>query len=182
MSPGQPIIALQGVRKSFGDEVVLAGIDLTIHAGQTTVVIGPSGCGKSVLIKHMIGLLRPDSGQVFFDGREISNLSEKKLHPFRQRMGFLFQGGALFDSMSVEKNICFPLAEHGSGSAGEHRERCREVLRLVGLDGLQDRFPAELSGGAAEAGRAGPGDRAGPGSDLLRRTDDGAGPHPRGFD
>jgi phospholipid/cholesterol/gamma-HCH transport system ATP-binding protein len=122
-------------------------VDLAIRAGETTVVIGPSGCGKSVLLKHMIGLLRPNAGRVFFHDQEISAMSERELVPVRRQMGFLFQGGALFDSMTVKQNICFPLVEHHVGTRTTQRERCEEVLRLVGLDGLQQRFPTELSGG-----------------------------------
>jgi phospholipid/cholesterol/gamma-HCH transport system ATP-binding protein len=135
------------VCKSFNSLVVLDRLDLAVAAGETTVVIGPSGCGKTVLIKHMIGLLRPDRGQVFFKGREISSLPERKMASVRRHMGFLFQGSALFDSMTVAENVSFPLAEHGEGTRDERRARCREVLSLVGLDGLQERFPEELSGG-----------------------------------
>lgn len=146
VNPGA-IIRLVDVYKSFGAERVLSGIDIDIKAGETTVVIGPSGCGKSVLLKHMVGLLRPDSGEVFFRGEKISNLSERRLSPILQEMGFLFQGSALFDSMTVEENICFPLLEHDQGNAAERKRRSREVLQLVGLDNLQDKFPVELSGG-----------------------------------
>lgn len=142
-----PIIQLDKVRKSFGKQLVLDGVDLSVERGSTTVIIGPSGCGKSVLLKNMIGLLKPDQGRVFFDGKDITNLSERKMVPIRQRMGFLFQGAALFDSMSVEENIIFPLQEHGMGELPEQRERCSEVLALVGLDGVQDKYPEELSGG-----------------------------------
>ncbi len=142
-----PILRLRGLRKSFGPLMVLRDIDLDIRESCTTVIIGPSGCGKSVLLKHMIGILRPDAGEVCFRGHEISRLPEHRLTPFRRRMGFLFQGGALFDSMTVEENLLFPLAEHNVGEWDFRLNRCREVLGLVGLDGLQHRFPAELSGG-----------------------------------
>lgn len=143
----RPIIKLVGVRKSFNSEVVLDGVSLDIQRGRTTAVIGPSGCGKTVLLKHMIGLLRPDSGRVFFDGAEITGLSERQLVPIRRRVGFLFQSGALFDSMTVAENTYFPLIENGVRSRQQLRARCDEVLRLVGLDGMQDRMPEELSGG-----------------------------------
>ncbi len=146
VNPGA-IIQLVNVSKSFGDVRVLSGVDIEIKTGETTVIIGPSGCGKSVLLKHMVGLLRPDSGDVYFRGEKISNLSERRLSPARQEMGFLFQGSALFDSMTVEENICFPLMEHDRGDAADRKRRAREVLQLVGLDNLQDRFPVELSGG-----------------------------------
>jgi phospholipid/cholesterol/gamma-HCH transport system ATP-binding protein len=143
----KPIIRLEKVRKSFGRLVVLDRVDLDIHPGKTTVIIGPSGCGKSVLLKHVIGLMKPDSGRVFFGNWEISAMSERQLVPIRRQMGFLFQGGALFDSMTVEENIRFPLVESSLGTEQDQRERCRTVLRLVGLDGTQDKYPEELSGG-----------------------------------
>jgi len=147
MDNDDPIIRLEGVTKAFGDAVVLDDVDLAIQPGRTTVVIGPSGCGKSVLLKHIVALLRPDRGKVFFRERCISTLSEKRLVPVRRRMGFLFQGGALFDSMTVMGNVCFPLTEHTSSTASQRRQRCREVLSLVGLDGFQNHMPGELSGG-----------------------------------
>jgi phospholipid/cholesterol/gamma-HCH transport system ATP-binding protein len=122
-------------------------VDLAIRPGQTTVIIGPSGCGKTVLIKHIVGLIRPDRGRVFFRDQEVSALSESKLVPVRRRMGFLFQGSALFDSMTVEQNILFPLEEHSYGTRHRRLERCRQVLSMVGLDGMQRRYPEELSGG-----------------------------------
>jgi phospholipid/cholesterol/gamma-HCH transport system ATP-binding protein len=142
-----PIIRLEGVYKSFGGSPVLRGVDLSIQSGQTTVIIGPSGCGKTVLIKHIVGLIRPDRGKVFFRDQEVSALSEARLVPFRRRMGFLFQGAALFDSMTVEQNILFPLEEHSLGGRKERMERCRQVLSMVGLDGMQGRYPDSLSGG-----------------------------------
>jgi len=147
MSEQETIIRLEGVHKAFGKLVVLDGVDLSIRPGQTTVVIGPSGCGKSVLLKHIIGLLRPDRGRVYFREHLVSSMTERDLVAVRRRMGFLFQGGALFDSMTVEENICFPLAQHGVGTDRQQKERCAEVLSLVGLGGLQQRMPAELSGG-----------------------------------
>ena len=148
MSDGDaPIIELQRVSKSFDGLGVLDAVSLDVRRGRTTAVIGPSGCGKTVLLKHMVGLLRPDSGRVFFDGRDITHLPERKLVDVRRRIGFLFQSGALFDSMTVAENTWFPLVEHGVRDRGRLEHRCREVLRLVGLDGMQDRFPEHLSGG-----------------------------------
>ena len=147
MATDRAIIRLIGVHKAFNGTGVLRGVDLTVRQGETTVVIGPSGCGKSVLLKHVVGLLKPDQGKVFFRLHEISSLSEPALVRVRRRMGFLFQGGALFDSMTVRENIIFPLIEHNVGADPLRTERCREVLSLVGLDGLQDRYPEELSGG-----------------------------------
>lgn len=147
MKDTKAIIRLVDVHKAFGQEPILNGVDIEVHTGETTVIIGPSGCGKSVLLKHMVGLLKPDRGEVFFCEHDISKLPEKKLVPIRRQMGFLFQGSALFDSMTVEQNICFPLQEHRVGNRATQRDRSREVLSLVGLDGLQGRYPAELSGG-----------------------------------
>ena len=141
------LIRLHDVSKSFNDGPVLDGISAEFFQGQTTVIIGPSGCGKSVLLKHIIGLLRPDRGEVWFDGHRVSTMRESELVPLRRKMSYLFQGGALFDSMTVEENICFPLIEHRRGNRQERRDKCAEVLRLVGLDGMQHRLPSELSGG-----------------------------------
>jgi len=142
-----PIIELRHVSKSFNGLTVLDDVSLDVRRGRTTAVIGPSGCGKTVLLKHMIGLLRPDSGRVVFDGRDITALPERKLVDVRRRIGFLFQSGALFDSMTVAENTWFPLVEHGVRDRAQLASRCREVLRLVGLDGMQDRLPEHLSGG-----------------------------------
>jgi len=143
----RPIIELRGICKSFDGHRVLEDISLSIERGRTTAVIGPSGCGKTVLLKHMIGLMRPDRGRVLFDGTDITDAAERDLVGVRRRVGFLFQSGALFDSMTVAENTHFPLIEHGIRSREELGRRCREVLRLVGLDGLQDRMPEQLSGG-----------------------------------
>jgi len=147
MSHGQPIVRLHRLTKAFNGLTVLDGISLDVFAGQTTVIIGPSGCGKSVLLKHIVGLLRPDSGKVFFHDAEVSAMAERKLAEVRRRMGFLFQGGALFDSMTVRENITFPMEEHGLGDRSSRRAKCREVLSLVGLEGYEKRLPEELSGG-----------------------------------
>ena len=147
MADSDAIIRLEGVHKAFNGHVVLNGVDLEIQPGKTTVVIGPSGCGKSVLLKHIVALLRPDKGKVFFREHEVSSMPERMLVEVRRRMGFLFQGGALFDSMTVEENICFPLVEHSTGTPDEQKRRCAEVLSMVGMDGFQDRYPEDLSGG-----------------------------------
>jgi len=147
MANQQPILRLQGVRKAFGDNVVLDGIDLDIEPGRTTVIIGPSGCGKSVLLKHFVGLIRPDEGKVFFRDFQISAMRERELVNIRRRIGFVFQGGALFDSMTVAENVQFPLMEHGIGTPEGRSQRCRDVLTLVGLEHMMDHYPEQLSGG-----------------------------------
>lgn len=147
MNATEPIIRLEKVHKAFDAQVVLSGVSLSIAPGQTTVIIGPSGCGKSVLLKHIVGLLKPDQGRVFFKDQDITGLSERQLGAVRRHIGFLFQGGALFDSMTVEQNLCFPLEEHRMGTSAQRRQRCGQVLSLVGLDGVQHKYPEELSGG-----------------------------------
>jgi phospholipid/cholesterol/gamma-HCH transport system ATP-binding protein len=143
----EPIIRLQNVHKAFNSHPILRGVDLDILPHETTVIIGPSGCGKSVLLRHIVGLLKPDQGKVFFRKYEVSALNDRALSRVRARIGFLFQGGALFDSMTVQQNVCFPLDEHAIGTAAERKDKCRTVLSLVGLDGLQNQYPEELSGG-----------------------------------
>ncbi|MCK6482545.1 MAG: ABC transporter ATP-binding protein [Phycisphaerae bacterium] len=144
---GQPIIELRDVWKRFGRLEVLRGLSLRLEPGHTTVVIGESGTGKSVLLKHLVGLLRPDGGEVYFHGRRIDTMSEIELVDVRRRFGFLFQGGALFDSLTVAENVAFPLVEHGRKPPAEIERIVEERLRMVGLDGLQARKPAQLSGG-----------------------------------
>lgn len=141
------IIRLVDIHKSFGSLRVLRGVSLEFPRGKTTVVMGPSGCGKSVLLKHIVGLLRPDSGEVWFEDARIDTLKEQELGPIRKQIGFLFQQSALFDSMSVWNNIAFPLIEHTRMSRTEVHERVHEVLTLVGLADSAKQMPAELSGG-----------------------------------
>ena len=140
-------VRLVDVHKAFGSLSVLRGVSLDIERGKTTVVIGPSGTGKSVLLKHIVGLIKPDRGEAWFEGERVDTMNTRKLVEVRQRMGFLFQMGALFDSMDVEQNICFPLVEHAAMSKSERADRCSSVLKMVGLDGLQKQMPASLSGG-----------------------------------
>lgn len=142
-----PIIELRGVSKRFGSLVVLDHLNLAIEEGRTTVVIGESGTGKSVLLKHIVGLLRPDEGEVYFHGSRIDNLHEERLVTCRKRMGFLFQLSALFDSMSVAENVGFPVLQHTNKPWSEVEKIVSEKLRHVGLDGLQNRRPGDLSGG-----------------------------------
>lgn len=137
----------RNVHKSFGRLHVLQGVDLDIEAGKTTVILGPSGTGKSVLLKHIAGLLRPDKGEVWFEGRRIDDLSERELAPMRREIGFLFQSAALFDSMTIRENLEFPLTEHTRLSPAERRERVRQALATVDLEGVEPKLPSQLSGG-----------------------------------
>ncbi len=141
------MIRLVNLHKSFGDHHVLKGVDLTVEKGKITVIMGGSGAGKSVLLKHMIGLMRPDSGRVFVDDRDITFLSDFFLKETRKKFGMLFQGAALFDSMTVEENIAFPLREHTRLSLKEIEEKVRDLLDRVGLVGTEETMPADLSGG-----------------------------------
>src|SRR5690348_11000779 len=141
------LIELRNVSKRFGRLVVLNGVSLSIEEGQSLVVIGASGSGKSVMLKHIVGLLTPDDGEVWFDGQRIDELSDRELDKVRQQFGFLFQMGALFDSLTVEDNVAFPVVEHTKKPAEEIRKLVAEKLRMVGLDGTQKKMPGELSGG-----------------------------------
>jgi phospholipid/cholesterol/gamma-HCH transport system ATP-binding protein len=141
------LIDIQDVEKSFGDNHVLRGINLQVLEGRTTVIIGGSGSGKSVLMKHMIGLLRPDQGRVIIDGEETTTLGERELVRVRAKFGMVFQGAALFDSMSVGENVAFPLREHRRLRDREIKRIVAEKLKLVDLEGVERLFPSELSGG-----------------------------------
>ena len=143
----ETLIELRGVSKRFGSLTVLDKVNLKLERGQTTVVIGESGTGKSVLLKHIVALLRPDEGEVHFHGERIDQRNEQDLIDVRRRFGFLFQMGALFDSMTVAENVAFPLVQHGNGTLKQLDATVSQKLRMVGLDGLQFRRPGELSGG-----------------------------------
>ncbi len=143
----ETVVRLVDVHKRFGDHMVLDGLNLDLHAGETTVIIGESGVGKSVILKHIVRLLKPDRGEVYFRDRRIDNLSERELARIRPHFGFLFQLGALFDSMTVGENIAFPIREHTRRSQAEIDGIVQQKLAMVGLDGLQGQWPAELSGG-----------------------------------
>jgi phospholipid/cholesterol/gamma-HCH transport system ATP-binding protein len=145
---GNGVIVVKNLTKSFGDNVVLDNIALSIEKGKTTVVIGPSGCGKTVLIKNFIVLLRPSSGEVYFKDKRIDNLPDKELNDVRVHYGFLFQGGALFDSFSVAENIMFPITQHYDiTDRRKFEDIVNAKLAMVGLDGFQNYYPANLSGG-----------------------------------
>jgi phospholipid/cholesterol/gamma-HCH transport system ATP-binding protein len=141
------LIDLKHLHKSFGRLVVLDDLMLSIEAGQSLVVIGASGTGKSVLLKHIVGLLKPDSGEVWFDGARVDRMPERQLMELRQRFGFLFQLGALFDSLPVGENIAFPLVEHTHKPPEEIQRIVAQKLELVGLPGFEKKMPAQLSGG-----------------------------------
>lgn len=140
-------IVLRGVRKAFGERVVLDGIDLEVGKGETMVVIGYSGSGKSVLLKTIVGLLPPDAGSVLVDGQDVTRLSRDELYALRRRVGYVFQFAALFDSMTVADNVAMGLRRVEGLSEAEIRERVEESLALVELEGFGERAPAQLSGG-----------------------------------
>jgi len=140
-------ISIEGLHKAFGDDQVLRGVDLSVHRGESMVVIGGSGSGKSVLIKHVVGLLLPDAGHIKVDGMVVAGLNRTGLNELRQRMGMLFQYAALFDSMNVGENVAFALRQHTRMRDAEIKDRVEEVLAWVGLEGDEEKWPAELSGG-----------------------------------
>jgi phospholipid/cholesterol/gamma-HCH transport system ATP-binding protein len=141
------VIRVQGLRKSFGRQPVLRGVNLDVATGEVMIVIGRSGGGKSVLLKHLVGLLRPDAGGVLVDGTDITKVRGAALEAVRRRYGVVFQGGALFDSMSVFDNVAFPLREKTNLGAGDIAQRVEEKLSQVGLVDMGHKNPAEISGG-----------------------------------
>ncbi len=142
------MIEVKDLHKKFGSNNVLRGVNLKIKKGETTAIVGKSGCGKSVLIKHIVGLLVPDSGYVEVEGKRVDELDIKSLYELRKQFGFLFQGAALFDTMTVEENISLPLVESSNGYGKEKIDRIvEEKLDIVGMSGVQKLKPAELSGG-----------------------------------
>ena len=141
------VVEFKGVYKSFGTKVIYEDLNLKIFRGETLCIIGGSGTGKSVMMKMLVGLLRPDKGEVFAFGKDVSKLSESKMQEVRRNIAMLFQGGALFDSLTVAENIKYPLIEHKWGSREEQNRRVEEVLTQVGLPDIMDQKPSELSGG-----------------------------------
>ncbi|MBI4357691.1 MAG: ABC transporter ATP-binding protein [Candidatus Omnitrophica bacterium] len=141
------MIEIVDLHKSFGSHRVLSGVNLRVETGETMVIIGRSGCGKSVLLKHIMGIMRPDSGKVLIDGVNVFDVGEDEINHFRMQIGMLFQGAALFDSLTVRENVGFSLYEHTHLAPEEIERRVKERLRLVGLSGIEDLMPAELSGG-----------------------------------
>ena len=143
----EPIYSVRGLTKSYGEKVVLDRLDFDVLSGESFVILGRSGSGKSVTLRQLNGLEKPDEGSVLFDGIEISTLEERQLYPIRRRVAMLFQGGALFDSGTVFENISFPLREHTDLGSDEIAEVVRQKLAMVRLSGIEDRMPADLSGG-----------------------------------
>lgn len=142
------MVVIEGIPKSFGGNKVLRGLDLTINKGEALTIIGRSGCGKSVLLKHIIGLLKPDQGTVTVEGYDINKIKEKDLYELRKKFGFLFQGAALFDSMTVGENVSLPLIEGNiKFTRTEIDKAVAEKLEMVALPGIEKLKPAELSGG-----------------------------------
>lgn len=141
------MIKIIDINKSFNSKKVLNDTNLEIEKGRITVIIGRSGEGKSVLIKHIIGLLRPDSGEILLDGQDITKMTERELNEVRRRFGMLFQGAALFDSMTVGENVAFPLREHTAMPETDLKKVVKEKLRKVGLKDIENMMPADLSGG-----------------------------------
>ena len=142
-----PVISLSKVAKSFGEKVVYRDLSLEVFPGETLTVIGGSGVGKSVMLKLLIGLMLPDSGSVCAFGEEVPEMKKEALLSLRRRIGMLFQGSALFDSLTVEQNIAYPLIEHRWKNPAQIQSRVEEVLEMVGLPGVQSLYPPELSGG-----------------------------------
>ncbi len=143
------MIIFKDLHKRFGDREILKGIDLHIKEGKTTVILGVSGVGKSTIIKHIVGLLQPDAGSILIDGKEVVGCSEKQMRHIRRDVGFLFQSGALFDSMDVYENVAFGLREHTDLNEEQIRQKVYEKLSMVGLKPkeIQRLYPHELSGG-----------------------------------
>ncbi len=141
------MIEIKGLHKSFNGKKVLDGVDLEVRTGETMVIIGASGCGKSVLLRHIIGLMQPDRGSLTVDGTEMAGIKKARLYELRKRFGMLFQGSALFDSLSVEENVGLGLRQHSGLSREEICQRVEEKLAMVGMAGTGRLMPSELSGG-----------------------------------
>src|SRR5712672_3702307 len=142
-----PMIAVRALTKKIGQQEILRGIDLEVATGETLAIIGRSGGGKSVLLKHLVGLMQPSAGEIWIQGQNIIGMSERQLGEIRKKIGILFQSGALFDSMTVEENIAFPLREAGMRDVTAMRARVNEVLEVVELEGENAKMPESLSGG-----------------------------------
>ncbi len=141
------MIAVRGLVKRIGAEEILCGVDLEVARGETLAIIGRSGGGKSVLLKNLIGLMRPNTGEIWIEGQNITGLTERQLAAIRQKVGILFQGSALFDSMTVAENIAFPLREAGERDPKVLRAKVHEILEVMELQGEEEKMPVNLSGG-----------------------------------
>jgi phospholipid/cholesterol/gamma-HCH transport system ATP-binding protein len=143
----EPPILVKGLRKAFGDQKVLNGIDLQAERGETVAVLGQSGTGKSVLLKLLIGLQAPDSGSIHIDGQDITGVDPEQLNEVRKKIGFLFQNAALYDSLTVEDNVAFPLSRHTRMSEDERKQHARELLANLGMEHDLEKMPSQISGG-----------------------------------
>ena len=143
----EPLLQIRELRKAFGEQKVLDGIDLDVNKGETLTVLGRSGTGKSVLLKLIIGLQKPDSGSIRIKGSEVTTMKTEQLDEVRKHMGFLFQYSALYDSLTVAENVAFPLRRHTRMPENERRDKVRELLALVGMEEASAKMPAEISGG-----------------------------------
>ncbi|GHC49047.1 ABC transporter ATP-binding protein [Ulvibacter litoralis] len=141
------MIKVDNIKKSFGEEEILKGITTTFYKGKTNLIIGQSGSGKTVLLKCLIGLFKPDDGNIFFEDKAIQNMDDEEQRTLREEIGMLFQGGALFDSMTIEENVMFPLRMFTKQKKSEMLGRVNEVLKRVKLENVNKKFPAEISGG-----------------------------------
>jgi len=141
------MLVVRDLTKTIGPQEILRGVDLNVAHGETLAIIGRSGGGKSVLLKHLVGLMQPDAGEIWIEGQNITGLNERQLGAIRQKIGILFQGAALFDSMTVAENIAFPLREAGEREPKVLREKVREILDVVELEGQEEKMPVSLSGG-----------------------------------
>ena len=141
------MIAVRGLAKRIGEQEILRGVDLEVATGETLAIIGRSGGGKSVLLKHLVGLMEPDAGEIWIEGKNITGMNERELGAIRRKVGILFQGGALFDSMTVEENIAFPLREAGERNPNVLRAKVDEMLEVMEMEGEQAKMPESLSGG-----------------------------------
>ena len=142
-----PMIAVRALAKKIGQQEILRGVNLQVSSGETLAIIGRSGGGKSVLLKHIVGLMQPDTGEIWIDGQNITGMNERELGAVRQKVGILFQGGALFDSMTVEDNITFPLREAGERDPKVLRTKVQEMLEVMEMEGEENKMPVSLSGG-----------------------------------
>jgi phospholipid/cholesterol/gamma-HCH transport system ATP-binding protein len=145
--PDAAPIVIRGLKKTFGSKAVLNGIDLSVDQGKTLSVLGQSGTGKSVLLKLIIGLIEPDAGSIEIEGQNVASISRQELNEVRKKMGFLFQNGALYDSLTVAQNVGFPLVRHTTLGREEREHRVRELLEQVGMAGDAGKMPSEISGG-----------------------------------